>query len=185
KGPNVMMGYYKNPEQSSEVLRDGWFYTGDIGVIEHGFLKITDRKKELFKTSGGKYVAPQVIENALKELLWIEQAMVIGDGQKFPSALIVPAMDALRAWASEQKLEGLTNEELLTHPAVMQQFKKNIDSINTRFGSWEQVKSFRLLPRLFDIEHGEITPTLKLKRKQILQNWSAQVEDIYKNQHSE
>lgn len=185
KGPNVMMGYYRNPEQSAEVLRDGWFYTGDIGIIEDGFLKITDRKKELFKTSGGKYVAPQVIENALKELHWVEQAMVIGDGQKFPSALIVPAMDALRSWAAEQKLGSLNQDELLTHASVLQQFRKDIDSINTRFGNWEQVKSFRLLPRPFDIEHGEITPTLKLKRKQIMQNWSAFVADIYKNQHGE
>ena len=184
KGPNVMMGYFKSEEQTAEVLRDGWFHTGDIGVIESGFLRITDRKKELFKTSGGKYVAPQVLENALKEISLIEQVMVIGDGQKFPAALIVPSFDALSAWAREHQLSELSREECITHPDLLKHLRMEIDCINERFGNWEQVKSFRVLNRAFTIEDGEITPTLKLKRKQIMLNWKAMVDDIYKQNAS-
>lgn len=179
KGPNVMMGYYKAPDLTAEVLRDGWFHTGDIGEIRDGFLAITDRKKEMFKTSGGKYVAPQVIENALKESLYIEQCMVIGDGQKFPAALIVPDFVLLAQWADKHKLGKLTNDELRKHPKVKELYHDEIEKRNARFGKWEQVKAFRLLEAPFAIDKGEITPTLKLKRKAIMQNNAALVQEIY------
>ena len=179
KGPNVMMGYYKAPDLTAEVLRDGWFHTGDIGEIRDGFLAITDRKKEMFKTSGGKYVAPQVIENVLKESSFIEQCMVIGDGQAFPSALIVPEFIGLRDWSMRHGLGEMPDHELIAQPAVRKLFEEEIERRNSRFGKWEQVKDFRLLPKAFTIEAGEITPTLKLKRKQIMTNYQKMVDDIY------
>ena len=182
KGPNVMMGYYRDPEKTNEVLKDGWFHTGDIGELHDGFLTITDRKKELFKTSGGKYVAPQVLESALKESIYIEQIMVIGDGQKFPAALIVPEMAHLRQWCTKQGLKTDDMNTLLGDKKVQDLFEKEIQKINPQFGNWEQVKAFRLVPRQFTIDMGEITPTLKLKRKKIMENWNALVESIY---HSE
>jgi long-chain acyl-CoA synthetase len=180
KGPNVMMGYYKDKEKTDEVLKDGWFYTGDIGVMRDGFLKITDRKKELFKTSGGKYVAPQVVENAMKESIYIEQIIVIGDGEKFPAALIVPELIGLADWASKQGIDTSKVEMMLAHEKVQKLIERDIERINVRFGAWEQVKAFRLLPRQFTINEGEITPTLKLKRKKILENWQHLVDDIYR-----
>ncbi len=180
KGPNVMIGYYKEKDKTDEVLKDGWFYTGDIGEIKDGFLRITDRKKELFKTSGGKYVAPQVVENAMKESLYIEQLIVIGDGQKFPAALIVPDFVILKPWAAKQGIATTDEKELIKDPKVNALILSEIERINARFGNWEQIKEFRLLPRVFTINDGEITPTLKLKRKKILENWQALVQDIYK-----
>ncbi len=180
KGPNVMMGYYKDKEKTDEVLKEGWFHTGDIGEIREGFLAITDRKKELFKTSGGKYVAPQVVENAMKESIYIEQIMVIGDGEKFPGALIVPEFTLLKQWAKKQGITTDNNEELVKDEKVNAMLMKEIERINPKFGAWEQVKAFRLLPRLFSIENNEITPTLKLKRKKIMENWKHLVEEIYK-----
>jgi long-chain acyl-CoA synthetase len=180
KGPNVMIGYYKEKDMTEEVLKDGWFYTGDIGVIKDGFLRITDRKKELFKTSGGKYVAPQVLENAMKESLYIEQLMVIGDGKNFPAALIVPDFVILKPWAAKQGIATNDEKELIKDPKVNALILSEIERINARFGNWEQVKEFRLLPRVFTINDGEITPTLKLKRKKIMENWHSLVEDIYK-----
>ncbi|MFN0031787.1 MAG: AMP-dependent synthetase/ligase [Flavobacteriales bacterium] len=179
KGPNVMLGYFKDKEKTDEVLKDGWFHTGDIGEITDGFLRITDRKKELFKTSGGKYVSPQLLENAMKESLYIEQLIVIGDGQKFPAALIAPEFTLLKQWAKDQGINSENDAELIRHEKVEALIAKDIERINARFGSWEQVKAFRLLPRTFSIQDGEITPTLKLKRKQIMANWQALVDDIY------
>jgi long-chain acyl-CoA synthetase len=181
KGPNVMIGYYRDPEKTAEVLKDGWFYTGDIGEITDGFLRITDRKKELFKTSGGKYVAPQVIENAMKESVYIEQIIVIGDGEKFPSALIVPEFVALKEWASRNGVETDAEMNWLKDQRLIKMLEGEINRVNQRFGGWEQVKAFRLLPRAFTIDAGEITPTLKLKRKQICANWKAEIETIYKS----
>jgi long-chain acyl-CoA synthetase len=180
KGPNVMMGYYKDKEKTDEVLKDGWFHTGDIGQIEEGFLKITDRKKELFKTSGGKYVAPQVVENAMKESVYIEQIVVIGDGEKFPAALVIPEMIGLKAWAQKQGVDVTDIPKMLADERVQKLFDAEIEKVNTRFGNWEQVKAFRLLPRLLTIDAGEITPTLKLKRKKILENWKELIDDIYR-----
>jgi long-chain acyl-CoA synthetase len=174
-----MLGYYRDPEKTAEVLKDGWFYTGDIGEIKDGFLRITDRKKELFKTSGGKYVAPQVVENAMKESIYIEQIMVIGDGMKFPAALIVPEFVALKEWAVKNGLTLDDDFKWLKNVAVTRMMESEINRINAHFGNWEQVKAFRLLPRAFSIDAGEITPTLKLKRKQISLNWKAEIDSIY------
>lgn len=180
KGPNVMMGYYKDREKTDEVLKDGWFHTGDIGKLEDEFLFITDRKKELFKTSGGKYVAPQMIENALKESIYIEQVMVIGDGEKFAAALIAPEMVLLKQWAQKQNIATDDVIKLLNDPKTQALFTKEIERINPAFGKWEQIKAFRLLPRSLSIDQGEITPTLKLKRKKIMENWSDLAQDIFK-----
>jgi long-chain acyl-CoA synthetase len=174
-----MMGYYREPEKTAEVLKDGWFYTGDIGEITDGFIRITDRKKELFKTSGGKYVAPQVLENAMKESIYIEQIIVIGDGQKFPAALIVPEYAALKEWAARKGVAVDQELNWLQDVRVIKMVEEEVNRINARFGSWEQVKAFRLLPRAFTIDAAEITPTLKLKRKQICVNWKAEIDSIY------
>lgn len=177
KGPQVMMGYYKNPESTAEVLNDGWFSTGDIGILKDGFLQITDRKKELFKTSGGKYVAPQVLENALKESAFIEQCMVIGDGQKFPGALIV--VDCAYARVHFPEFAKLTNEEIIQHEKINATVKSFIAEMNKGFGNWEQIKGIQLIAHPFTVDKGEITPTLKLKRKKILENYAGAIAKIY------
>ena len=173
KGPNVMLGYYNNEEATNEVMdKDGWFHTGDIGVfIEDKFLKITDRKKEIFKTSGGKYIAPQAMENKFKESRFIEQLIVVGEGEKFPGAFIVPSFLFLKEWALQNNLnfDKLSNEELVLNEKVLLKFKEEIDEINEFFGSWEQLKKFILLSKEFSIDGGELTPTLKLKRKKIME----------------
>lgn len=179
KGPNVMLGYYKEPDKTNEVLIDGWFHTGDIGELQDGFLKITDRKKELFKTSGGKYVAPQVVENAMKECIYIEQIIVIGEGEKFPAALIVPEFIILKKWAEKNGIKEMDHTLLIEDQKIQSLFDSEIDKLNQKFGNWEQVKAFRLLPRAFTIAEGEITPTLKLKRKKIMEVWKSKVEDMY------
>jgi len=183
KGPNVMMGYYNLPEETAAVFdEEGWFKTGDIGeYIEEKFLKITDRKKEIFKTSGGKYIVPQAMENKFKESRFIEQIMVIGEGQKFPAAFIVPNFVFLKEWAVRKKMNfsKYSNEELINIPTVLERFNKEIKQYNETFGSWEQVKKIALLPSEFTIESGEITPTLKLKRKKILENNVARFNEIY------
>jgi long-chain acyl-CoA synthetase len=177
KGPQVMMGYYKNPETTAEVLNDGWFSTGDIGILTDGFLKITDRKKELFKTSGGKYVAPQVLENALKESHFIEQCMVVGDGQKFPGALIV--VDCAFAKIHFPELASLSNEEIIQNEKLNTEIKAFISNMNNAFGNWEQIKGIHLISKPFTVESGEITPTLKLKRKNILSNYANEIALLY------
>ena len=174
-----MIGYYKDPERTDEVLRDGWFHTGDIGVVEDGFLKITDRKKEIFKTSGGKYVAPQLIENSLKESHLIEQCMVIGENRNFPAALVVPAFDGVRKWCSKHGINYTTDEDMIQDQRVVERIWKDVEKTNQGFGKWEQVKQIRLLPEMFTIEGGELTPTLKLKRKPILAKYASLIEDIY------
>lgn len=181
KGPCLMMGYYKQDEKTKEVIdSEGWFHTGDIGVIdEEGFLKITDRKKEMFKTSGGKYVAPQVVENKMKESQFIEQLMVVGEGQKHPSALIVPAFEFLSNWATDNAIEFNSNEDLIKNKAVLAKFSSEINHYNTSFGKWEQIKKFELLPKEWTVETEELTPTLKLKRKIIHANNKALIDGIY------
>lgn len=182
KGPNVMMGYYNLPDKTEEVIKDGWFHTGDIGeMVEGKFLKITDRKKEIFKTSGGKYIVPQAIENKLKESRFIEQAMVIGEGEKFPAALLVPSYDFLREWAKrkEIKLEDDSNAGVCANDAVRARIQKELDSLNEDLGNWEKIKQFELLPQEMSIEGGELTPTLKLKRKQIMEIHKDSVAKIY------
>lgn len=182
QGPNVMMGYYNLPEQSAEVLKDGWFHTGDIGeFVEGKFLKITDRKKEIFKTSGGKYIIPQAMENKFKESRFIEQIMVIGEGQKFPSALIVPSYAFLKEWAKRKgyDLDKATNEELIADERVKSRIEREVEVYNQNYGNWERLKRVQLLPNEFSVEGGELTPTLKFKRKVIMQKYAAIVDGIY------
>lgn len=178
KGPNVMMGYYKDPALTAEVLKEGYFHTGDIGEIDaEGFLKITDRKKEMFKTSGGKYIAPQIIENTLKQSLFIEQVMVIGDGEKMPAAIIQPSFDFIREWAKRHAVDvGDFNEEIASNPEVIKRIQDEIDSANEKFGNWEKIKRFELTPNVWSIDGGELTPTLKLKRKIVREKYA----DLYK-----
>ena len=180
KGPNDMMGYYKRPDLTIEVLKDGWFHTGDIGVmIDNKFLKITDRKKEIFKTSGGKYVAPQPIENKMKESKWIEQMMVTGAGEKYTGALIVPAFNALKEWCSEHGVAFNGNESIIKNEKVIALIKDAVERYNQNFNQVEQIKKFELLPREWSVEGGELTPTLKLKRKVILEKYKDAIERIY------
>jgi long-chain acyl-CoA synthetase len=179
QGPNVMMGYFKQPELTAEVIKEGWFHTGDIGEFRDGFLFITDRKKEMFKTSGGKYVAPQVIENALKESLYIEQCMVIGENQKFPGALIVPDRLVLAEIARQKGIAQDHGDQWLHHDTIKELIWQDILKINIRFGKWEQVKSFQIVGEPFSINKGEITPTLKLKRKRIMENYRHLIEAMF------
>ncbi|PKR79923.1 long-chain fatty acid--CoA ligase [Brumimicrobium salinarum] len=185
KGPSVMMGYYNQPEKTKEVLTDdGWFSTGDIGeMIDGKFLKITDRKKEIFKTSGGKYIIPQMMENKFKESRFIEQLMVIGEGQKHPAAFVIPAYDFVREWAHRKGVKvGDDNKSLVEHPDVIERIAEEIEVYNGEFGQFEKIKKFELLPEEFSVEKGEITPTLKFKRKKILEIHADLVEKIYGNQ---
>ena len=180
KGPNVMMGYYKRPDLTAEVIKDGWFHTGDIGVmVDNKFLKITDRKKEIFKTSGGKYVAPQPIENKMKESKWIEQMMVTGAEQKFTGALIVPAFNALKEWCTEQDVQFNGNESIIKNEKVISLIKDTVERYNQNFNQVEQIKKFELLPREWSVEGGELTPTLKLKRKVIMEKYKDAIQRIY------
>ena len=180
KGPSVMMGYYKRPELTAETIIDGWLHTGDIGIFEDGkYLKITDRKKELFKTSGGKYVAPQPIENKMKESPFVEQMMIIGAEQKFVGALIVPSIPNLKEWMQHKGLPFTTIEDAVHHPRVLELYMQLIDSFNTFFNHVEQVKKFELIPHEWTIETGELTPTLKLKRKVIMEKYKNAVDRIY------
>jgi long-chain acyl-CoA synthetase len=173
KGPNVMMGYYNNEKATKEVIdSEGYFHTGDIGeIVEGKFLKITDRKKEIFKTSGGKYIVPQVMENKFKESRFIEQIIVVGENEKYPAALIVPNFVYIREWLQLHSISemGLTNEELITKKEIIERIEKEITLYNHQFGHWEQLKKFKLLSEEFSVDNGELTPTLKLKRKVILE----------------
>ncbi len=182
KGENVMMGYYKQPEKTAETIdAAGFFHTGDIGtLVENKFLKITDRKKELFKTSGGKYVAPQPLENKLKESVYIEQVMVIGEGEKFVGALIIPNFVELKKWCIANNVDTKTNEIICQNKAVQAMYRKVIDDMNVNFNHVEQVKKFRLLPIDWSVIGGELTPTLKLKRKVILEHCKMCVESMYR-----
>ena len=179
KGPNVMQGYYKNPEMTAEVIQDGWFHTGDIGVIEDGFLRITDRKKEMFKTSGGKYIAPQLMENKFKESEFIEQIMVLGEGRKFPSALIVPNFESLKDWCAENHVIESTPNELIKHPKVQDLYQVEIKRFNEEFGNWEQIKKFQIVEKTWAVDTGELTPTMKLKRRVIKEKFKELIESIY------
>ena len=180
KGPSVMMGYYKRPDLTAETIIDGWLHTGDIGVLEDGrFLKITDRKKELFKTSGGKYVAPQVIENKLKESPFVEQIMVIGAEQKFVSALIVPSIPNLKEWMKTNELEFTNAAAAVQHPKVEAMYRAIVEEFNQHFNPVEQVKKFELLPEEWSIETGEMTPKLSLKRKVIMEKYKQLIERLY------
>lgn len=181
-GPCLMMGYYKRQDLTDEVIdKDGWFHTGDIGTLsDDGYLKITDRKKEIFKTSGGKYIAPQVMENKFKESRFIEQIMVIGESQKMPAAFVVPAYEFVMKWAKEKGIALSSNQELIENPRVIARIQEEIEKYNASFGNWEQIKRIELLPAEFTVESGELTPTLKFKRKIIMANYTAIFDKIYK-----
>ncbi len=181
KGPNVMMGYYKDQKLTDEVIIDGFFHTGDIGEVDaNGFLKITDRKKEMFKTSGGKYIAPQLIENAMKQSLFIEQIMVIGDGEKMPGAFIQPSFDFIKEWAKRKNINvGITNAEIASNPDVIARIEKEVEKFNEKFGNWEKIKRFELTPDIWSIDGGHLTPTLKLKRKIVMEKYKDLYQKIY------
>ncbi|MEL0317770.1 MAG: long-chain fatty acid--CoA ligase [Flavobacteriaceae bacterium] len=180
KGPNVMMGYYKEEAKTKEVMTGEFFHTGDIGELDQeGFLKITDRKKEMFKTSGGKYIAPQVIENQMKQSLFIEQIMVVGAGRKMPTALIQPNVEFVMNWLSDHGIQINSLEEAVKENKLIAAFQKEIDHHNSFFGSWEQIKKFQLTPNEWTIDEGHLTPTMKLKRKVIAEKYTALIEDMY------
>jgi long-chain acyl-CoA synthetase len=184
KGPNVMMGYYNLPDKTAEAIdNQGWFHTGDIGTfVEDKFLKITDRKKEIFKTSGGKYIIPQAMENKFKESRFIEQMVVLGEGQKFPAALIVPSFSFIKEWAARKQIDlsNASNEEIATNPKVVERIQREVDKYNAGFGHWETIKKFHLLTKELTIDGGELTPTLKLKRKIINEKYASIIENFYK-----
>lgn len=181
EGPNVMIGYYKNPEKTAEVLKGGKFHTGDIGEIDaDGFLKITDRKKEMFKTSGGKYVAPQLIENMMKQSRFIEQIMVIGEGEKMPGAFVQPNFTFVKEWAQIKGFDiGNTHAEIASNERVIDRIKEDINEYNLKFGKWEQIKRFELTPDEWTVEAGHLTPTMKLKRKIIKEIYTDLYNKIY------
>ena len=181
KGPGVMKGYYKAPDLTAEVIdEDGWFHTGDIGILEDGkYLKITDRKKEMFKLSGGKYIAPQMIENKLKASFFIEQIMVIGAGEKFASALISPNFSYLHEWCSHRKILFQDNEELIEIPEVIAQLQKEVLIINKTLGEHEEIKRFRLVSDEWTPQSGELSPTLKLKRNYVAAKYNSIIDEIY------
>lgn len=185
KGPNIMMGYYKEPEKTAEVLTaDGWFHTGDVGTFVtnnagNKFLKITDRKKELLKTSGGKYVAPAPIESKFRENFFVEQIMVVGESKKFVSALIVPAFPMLEQFAQENGISFASREELIANPKVQAKYQSIIDELNPNFSHIEQIKKFKLLKTEWTPETTELTPTMKLKRKVINQKYEKEIDAIY------
>jgi long-chain acyl-CoA synthetase len=180
RGPNVMLGYHNKPDDTALVLRDGWFHTGDVGAIDaDGYLAITDRKKDLLVTSGGKKIAPQPIEAVLKKSPLIAEVVVLGDRRRFASALIVPEFKQL-----ERRLQDLgrppgDRESLVVREDVVALYKDVVDALNEELSQFERIKRFRLLPREFTIESGELTPTLKVRRRNVEQNWSAEIEKLY------
>jgi len=183
KGHHIMKGYYQREDLTAETIdAEGWFHTGDIGeIVGEGFLKITDRKKEIFKTAGGKYVAPQMLENKYKESIFIEQIMVLGENRKFPAALIVPNFTTLKTWCQRKDIPYTTNEEMLKNPQVIEKFDQEVITGSAGFGKWEQVKRFALLNKEWSIEGGEFTPKLSLKRKVILEKNKEVIEKLYKD----
>lgn len=181
KGPNVMMGYYKDPEKTNEVMTGDYFHTGDKGEVDsEGFLKITGRKKEMFKTSGGKYVIPTLLENELKQSRFIEQVMVVGEGEKMPAAIIQPNFEFVKEWVAKKKKNvGGSLEEMSASPEVVKRIQKELDTCNQHFGKWEQIKVFRLTADVWTPEDGHLTPTMKMKRNIIKEKYIALYNDMY------
>lgn len=181
KGPNVMMGYYKDKEKTAEVMTGSYFHTGDIGVLDdEGFLRITDRKKEMFKTSGGKYVAPQLMENRFKQSRFIDQIMVVGEGEKMPAALVQPNFEFLRDWAKRHQIDLGSQDQVVKNPQVIERFQEEVDQANEDFAKWEKIKQFRLTPDIWTVEDGHLTPTMKLRRKIVKEKYKPLYEDIYR-----
>lgn len=182
RGPQVMIGYYKDPDLTAKVLINGYFHTGDIGEIDaDGFLKITDRKKQMFKTSGGKYVAPQLLENRFKQSPFIEQIMVVGEGEKMPAALIQPNYDHLFEWAEKNNITYGENSDIVMDSRVLEKFQEEVDQANAHFAKWEKVKQFRLTPEIWNVDDGHLTPTMKLRRKIIKEKYIHLYNDIYEH----
>lgn len=180
-GPNVMLGYYKDAEKTAGVMTGSYFHTGDKGEIDHdGFLKITGRKKEIFKTSGGKYVSPALLENELKHSNFIEQAMVVGEGEKMPAAIIQPNFDFVNNWAKEHKLSFNSNDELINNKQVINRIQEEVTFSNRNFGKWEQVKRFELTPDVWTVDNHLLTPTFKPKRTEIQKKYQALYDKIYR-----
>ncbi len=181
KGPNVMVGYYKDPKKTNEVIVNGYFHTGDKGEFDSdGFLKITGRKKEIFKTSGGKYISPALLENEMKESLFIEQILVIGEGQKMPAAIVQPNFDFVREWAKRHNIpEFDSNEALIANQKVIDRIQEEIDKGNSKFGQWEKIKRFELTAEVWGVENGLLTPTMKPKRDVILKKYADLYNKIY------
>ena len=179
KGPNIMMGYYKQPELTAEVMTDGWFHTGDIGIIEDGFIKITDRKKEMFKTSAGKYIAPQLIENELKASHLIAQSMVVGEGRNFPSAICILNEDGVKEWCSRHDITYTDFDAMSKDQRVIDRVWQDVEKANANFGQWEKVKKIIIDTEEFTVDNGCLTPTFKVKRKPILAKYADQINAIY------
>ena len=180
KGPNVMMGYYKEEKMTKEVMSGDYFHTGDIGEIDsEGFLKITDRKKEMFKTSGGKYIAPAVIENQMKQSLFVEQIMVVGSGRRMPTAVIQPNIDYVIEWLKEKGIECNSLSKAIQETILKDEILKEVESHNQNFGSWEQIKKIELTPDVWSIDDGHLTPTMKLKRKVVTEKYKDLIEKMY------
>ena len=180
KGPNIMLGYYKDAKKTDEVMTDEYFHTGDIGEVDsEGFLKITDRKKEMFKTSGGKYVAPQLLENRFKQSRFIEQIMVVGEGEKMPAALIQPNFEFLHEWANRHEVTIGANSDIILNDKVIARIQQEVDSANEEFAKWEKVKQFRLTPDVWSVDDGHLTPTMKLRRKIIREKYQKLYDEIY------
>ncbi len=186
KGPNVMKGYYKNEEATKAVFYDRWFRTGDIGYIDkNGFLYITDRKKDFIKTSGGKYIAPQLIEQRLARSRYIEQAIVVGDKRKFASALLFPGWEALRAFAEGRNITYNNDEELLQHPDVRKIFDSVVEEVNKTLAQWETIKKYEIIPGILTVDDDQLTPTLKVRRRHIEQRYSDLIDEFYKEEYEE
>ena len=179
KGPNVMLGYYKAEQLTKEVMTGEWFHTGDIGIFDGDYLKITDRKKEIFKTSGGKYIAPGPIENTMKASPFIEQIMVVGEGEKHAAALVVPAFIYIKEWCKEQGISCSTNDEICANDKVLKAINSDINKFNQKFGQVEQIKKIELINSDWTIPGGELTPTMKPKRKPILNKYGHLLKKIY------
>lgn len=182
KGPNIMMGYFNKADETKKVLtNDGWFHTGDIGrLVDDKYLKITDRKKEIFKTSGGKYIAPQVMENKFKESRLIEQIIVIGEGEKHAAALIVPSTEGLNFWCNKHKINIKEITEIIKNDKVLKKFDNEVEHFNSFFNPYERIKVFRLLSSPWSVDGGELTATMKLRRKNIIKKYSKQYNEIYR-----
>lgn len=182
KGPNVMQGYYKDPEKSAEVLQNGYFHTGDKGEIDQeGFLKITGRTKEMFKTSGGKYVIPTLLEGQLKQSLFIEQVMVVGEGEKMPAAIIQPNFEYIADWCEKEEIDlGKSNEEIIASEILIDKIQNEVNECNRHFGKWEQIKRFELTPDVWSVEGGHLTPTMKMKRSVIKTIYQDLYDKIYR-----
>jgi len=181
KGPNIMKGYFKDIKKTSEVIINGYFHTGDIGVLDNdGFLKITDRKKQLFKTSGGKYIAPQLLENKMKQSLFIEQIMVVGEGQKMPAAVIQPSFEYIKEWSTEKGIKiGNSFEKVCRNIDLINAIQAEIDFHNNDFSQWEKIKKFKLTPEIWNVDEGHLTPTMKVKRKVIKEKYKVLINEIY------